>query len=227
MEIPLISVLSIFIIGLFNYAVCIDYDGWLNIKIEHSINCNGEKYCPRGSISLKSIRAGAGAIVEQAPFTKEHIDELKASGEIDGFYTVRTIVTSADNSKGTEFLSSVKSASFLDNGLQDVINAWVLPNGAVTAVSFQVTNTSQPLHKISNGYKIHSSFYLRYVEQAPVPDTASYVQKLEREREAREKGEVKDNRSFLAKYWMYIVPVAIFVMISGATNPEPAAQGSR
>lgn len=32
------------------------------------------------------------------------------------------------------------------------------------------------------------------------PDTATYVQKLEREREAREKGEVKDNRSFLGKY---------------------------
>ncbi|KAJ8931398.1 hypothetical protein NQ314_015695 [Rhamnusium bicolor] len=32
------------------------------------------------------------------------------------------------------------------------------------------------------------------------PDTASYVQKLEKEREAKEKGEVKDNRSFLAKY---------------------------
>lgn len=27
--------------------------------------------------------------------------------------------------------------------------------------------------------------------------------------------------------WMYIVPIAIFVMISGATNPEPAAQASR
>lgn len=32
------------------------------------------------------------------------------------------------------------------------------------------------------------------------PDTATYIQKLEREREAREKGELKDNRSFLAKY---------------------------
>lgn len=32
------------------------------------------------------------------------------------------------------------------------------------------------------------------------PDTASYIQKLEREREAREKGEFKDNRSFFAKY---------------------------
>lgn len=89
---------------------------------------------------------------------------------MDGFYTMRTVVTSEDNSKGTEFLSSVKARSFLDNGLSDVINAWVLPNGAVIAVNFQVTNSSQPLKKKEgdNGFRINSSFYLRYVEQAPV-----------------------------------------------------------
>lgn len=32
------------------------------------------------------------------------------------------------------------------------------------------------------------------------PDTASFIQKIEREKEAKEKGETKDNRSFLAKY---------------------------
>ncbi|KAG8327049.1 ER membrane protein complex subunit 10 [Homalodisca vitripennis] len=52
------------------------------------------------------------------------------------------------------------------------------------------------------------------------PDTAAYIQKLEREREARERGDVKDNRSFLAKYWIYIVPVVIFAVLSGASTPE-------
>lgn len=32
---------------------------------------------------------------------------------------------------------------------------------------------------------------------------------------------------FFILQWMYIVPIAIFVMISGASNPEPAAQGGR
>jgi hypothetical protein len=36
------------------------------------------------------------------------------------------------------------------------------------------------------------------------PDTAAYIQKLEKEREARERGETKDNRSFLAKYVSYL-----------------------
>lgn len=207
-------------------VICIDYDGWLNIKIEHSINCKSDKYCHRGNISLKSIRAGT-SVIEQIDFNKEHIDELQSLSELDGFYSIRSTVTSAENVKGTEFISSMKAQAFLENSLSDVINTWVLPNGAVVAVNFQTTNNTQSRYSKENGYKVNTNFYLRHVELAPIPDTASYIQKVEREREAREKGELKDNRSFLAKYWMYIVPLAIFVMISGASNPEPASQGAR
>lgn len=61
---------------------------------------------------------------------------------------------------------------------------------------------------------------LKTIEQAPVPDTAGFIQKIEKEREARDRGETKDNRSFLSKYWMYIVPAVILLLISGITNPE-------
>ena len=37
---------------------------------------------------------------------------------------------------------------------------------------------------------------------------------------SKQKGETTDNRSFLAKYWMYIVPIVIFMAINGATSPE-------
>lgn len=87
--------------------------------------------------------------------------------DMDGFYSMRTICTTADN-KETEFLSSVKAQAFLESGLSDVINAWILPNGAVMAVSFQVNNSSQYMTEGRNNYDIHSNFYLRYVEQAPV-----------------------------------------------------------
>lgn len=41
---------------------------------------------------------------------------------------------------------------------------------------------------------------IRHTEMAPYPDTTTFIQKLEREREARERGEVRDNRGFFAKY---------------------------
>lgn len=79
---------------------------------------------------------------------------------------MKSVVTSGEDSKGSEFLSSVKAQSFLDCGLSDMINVWVLPNGAVVAVNFQVTNTSQQFHQKSG--KIHTSFYLQQFDQAPV-----------------------------------------------------------
>jgi CHASE3 domain sensor protein len=72
----------------------------------------------------------------------------------------------------------------------------------------------------------------------------TYVQRLEQGRQEKLRGEGADNRSFLAKYvrflivsvmltiliiifllihgsqWIYIVPVAIFLLISNAANKE-------
>ena len=60
---------------------------------------------------------------------------------------------------------------------------------------------------------------MQQMENGPVPDTAAFVQKVEEEKRKVENGEVKDNRSFLAKYWMYIVPV-VLMAINGAASPE-------
>ena len=60
---------------------------------------------------------------------------------------------------------------------------------------------------------------VKYPDGGPVPDTATYIQKLEREREARERGEAKDNRSFLARYVSFlfqthsILSSAIYVLL--------------
>lgn len=37
------------------------------------------------------------------------------------------------------------------------------------------------------------------MENGPVPDTAAFIQRVEENKRKEEKGEVKDNRSFLAK----------------------------
>ncbi|EPB80488.1 hypothetical protein ANCCEY_00385 [Ancylostoma ceylanicum] len=59
----------------------------------------------------------------------------------------------------------------------------------------------------------------------PTPDTQLFVQMMEKERRARQHGAEADDRSFLAKYWMYIVPVVVFVVISNAMTPEGGGEG--
>lgn len=78
-------------------------------------------------------------------------------------------------------------------------------------------------------YEFNTIVTLKPIEPAPVPDTAGFVQKIEKEREARDRGETKDNRSFISKYWMYIVPAVILLLVSSVTNPSEGgdAGGSR
>lgn len=83
-------------------------------------------------------------------------------------------------------------------------NIWIsLDNeGSVVSVSELVRGSAN----CRNGLDVdaldefNTEVVLRQGENAPVPDTASFIQKMEREREARDKGEVKDNRGFFAKY---------------------------
>jgi len=62
--------------------------------------------------------------------------------------------------------------------------------------------------------------HLQTMESGPQPDTAAFIQKMEQEKLAKERGETKDNRSFLAKYWMYIVPVFLFLVMNSASEPQ-------
>lgn len=57
-----------------------------------------------------------------------------------------------------------------------------------------------------------------------LPDTQTYIQKMEREKREKATGKTQDNRSFLAKYWMYIVPVVIVMMLS-SQPPENQGEG--
>ncbi|CAG9836548.1 unnamed protein product [Diabrotica balteata] len=80
--------------------------------------------------------------------------------------------------------------------------------GRVVGVSLVIVSNSACEGAIvlyENLKEFNTVVYARRTETGPIPDTASYVQKLEKEKEAKEKGETKDNTSFLAKYWMCIV----------------------
>lgn len=68
--------------------------------------------------------------------------------------------------------------------------------------------------------KFSTEVSLMNVESAPIPDTTTFIQKMDRERESKERGEQQDNRSFLSKYWVYIVPCVILLLLSSASQKE-------
>ncbi|KAL3990614.1 hypothetical protein ACH3XW_32505 [Acanthocheilonema viteae] len=72
--------------------------------------------------------------------------------------------------------------------------------------------------------KIRGSVVVNTVNELPLPDTVSYIRKMEKERQARQHGAQQDNRSFIQKYWMYIAAALIFMVISNATTTEQGGE---
>lgn len=86
----------------------------------------------------------------------------------------------------------------LGSNLQDILYIWLDTSAEPVAVNL-VTRGACSLEKPTTSM-ITTEVQVKYPDGGPIPDTATYIQKLEREKQAREAGEVKDNRSFFAKY---------------------------
>ncbi|VEN39697.1 unnamed protein product [Callosobruchus maculatus] len=211
-----------------SYSGNIEYDGSVTIRLQHAlVALEDPTFTERGNVTIQSLRLGQ-ATINQKPLSSEEQLQLRDLAAKNNFYQIKSIVTANDGSQKT-FLSAVKACMLAESELDDRLSVSIDYMGRVIAVALIVASKSTcegavvPLEKLKH---FTTSVYVRHTEPGPIPDTASYIQKLEREREAKEKGEVKDNRSFLAKYWMYIVPLVIVMVVSSATNPD-AQQGSQ
>jgi len=91
--------------------------------------------------------------------------------------------------------------------------------GNIVAVNLAV-RSQEAAFKGRKREKFDTKVVIQNMENGPAPDTAAFIQKMDEEKARKMSGETKDNRSFFAKYWMYIVPVCIFMAINSASGPE-------
>ena len=88
--------------------------------------------------------------------------------------------------------------NLLGSNLQDILYIWLDSTAepvAINLVSRGPCSVEKPDTQMWT-----TDVQVKYPDGGPAPDTATYIQKIEREKQARESGEVKDNRSFFAKY---------------------------
>jgi hypothetical protein len=97
---------------------------------------------------------------------------------------------------------------------------------SITIKNDQLNNKATTLDE--NDYYLTINANLLTVKPANAPDTQTYVEKVKKEIEAKNENAQDSNKSFLAKYWYYIVPFAVIVFISNFLSPEQgAAEGAR
>ncbi|OQR77053.1 UPF0510 protein INM02-like [Tropilaelaps mercedesae] len=179
------------------------------LLVLHALEYEGTEpmWTSRAKITINSLTQST-AIAETNLVTAE--DEAKLARLLaDGWYKLKVI----DTATGNHVIAWTPHDKPLSQGLKVSLD----PSGFLESVSFL------PPGSLSSGLNNSDRFlYIQIdvMKTAPSPETATYIQRLEMERREKEKSQGQDNRSFLSKYWMYIVPIAIFMLISGASNPE-------
>nr|XP_024218453.1 ER membrane protein complex subunit 10 [Halyomorpha halys] len=151
-----------------------------------------------------------------AEFTKRISDnkETKVSG---GLYRLKSVVKTSKQ-KENAFYSFMKMDTLSKAGFLTSTIVHLDQSGSVISVKLY----PKKIYRATVVHRNNSTVTFKGSEQGPVPDLTAYILKLEHERAAKEKLAGQDNRSFLAKYWMYIVPLVMFVILSGS-NADPGA----
>ena len=193
-------------------------DGQWTLTIEHSLD-EGVTYKPRGTVEVTSLRSKSSTSdqVELSAGEKSQLKELCAQ---NGLYLLRIQAQSkgSDGTTSTSFNSVAEPCGILASGLADILSLHMDWRAQLVGISIQPSPIS------GAGVTFRSKVSAQQMETGPSPDTAAFIQKVEQEKLAQQRGETKDNRSFFAKYWMYIVPVVLVMAMSGG-NPEGGAGG--
>ncbi|KAH7719423.1 Protein Y43F8C.7 [Aphelenchoides avenae] len=141
-----------------------------------------------------------------------------AAKDLNAWYRIRSGQLLSSN-RPCLFLHANLSHEFavtVDQEKQKVLSLTLYPGGI-----YDVGRDYDVCQEIPEvGGRVHAKVVVNGVEELPLPDTAAYLAKIEDEKRSRQHGAQADNRSFIAKYWMYIVPVVIFMVVSNAFGAE-------
>uniref|UniRef100_A0A023FNY6 ER membrane protein complex subunit 10 n=1 Tax=Amblyomma cajennense TaxID=34607 RepID=A0A023FNY6_AMBCJ len=200
-------------------------DKQLTFTVSHSFDHGSEiEYVTRGVLSVPLARP-AESVFHQTPLSDSDVAKLRILSEQNGLYRLR--VAHDQNDASPVVSSFAKACSLYESELKDHFTVTLDRSGALLGVSDfigqQCTGLHIPDHKLVN---FNTTLAVSVVNNAPGPDTQTYIRRLEQEKAERARGENADNRSFFAKYWMYIMPLLIFLLISGASNPEGQGGGN-
>jgi len=213
------QLLSLMVLIVFLSALSADYlasgqEIKTTFAVFHALETSGGPAEPiwsaRAKVSVNQlIGSGQHASLEENALTEEDRRAFSQLQQQDGLYRIKVV----DTATGQYVQSYIKAT--LTDPEKYILKLSVDSSGFLESASFILPSN----HEAKQGRVV-----VDVLQNAPQPDTQTYIVRMERDRKEKEKSAHQDNRSFLAKYWMYILPVVIFVLMSGASNPEGGAR---
>ncbi|KAL2101355.1 hypothetical protein ACEWY4_003116 [Coilia grayii] len=204
-----------------------------SVPLEHSFEIDDEPiFRRRGSLELRAGRE-SGVTISQSQLSEEDRNTLKEVAAVDGLYRIRVPRVSLQADRQTEkqadgYLTAfVKACALVESHLSDVITLHTDVTGYLIGVSIvTIPGTCRGL-EVEDEVDLESfntTLTVMAPVNAPMPETALFIERLEQEMEKKEKNP-QEQKSFFAKYWMYIVPLVLFLMMSGAQDQSGGGAG--
>ncbi|TRY63352.1 hypothetical protein TCAL_02103 [Tigriopus californicus] len=197
-------------------------DGQFNLEVEHSLDA-GQSFQDRGLLTVHSIRSKSFSS-DPTDLTSEQKAQLKTLCDQGDLYLLRIKATNPATSQSSLHRSVADPCLMIANAFQDTFTLHLDWKSQLVSLSVMPTPTPGQASLGSLRDHFQTKVAVQLMEAGPQPDTSAFIQKVEQEKLAQQRGETKDNRSFLAKYWMYIVPVVLMLAMSSA-NPEGQGGG--
>jgi len=203
-------------------------DDLYSLVVEHSLDQgSGAVFTRRGMIDIHSLKSGVASYTPESSHTALDKHKLKELAETGGVYRVRVGKWSADGVSTSYVYSFIKACSLYESRLSDILTVHIDQSGGLIAAILSspapyCTGHSPSLAELNT---FNTTVEVQQTVTGPAPDTQAYIQKIEHEKVEKAKGQQGDNRSFFAKYWMYLVPLFLFMMILSNADPSGGQGG--
>eukprot|EP00128_Syssomonas_multiformis_P010633 Colp12_sorted_trinity150504_noHs@10076 len=186
--------------------------GPVTLSFEHSFDIDAT-YQTRGSIQF--AKAGKHRFVKHE-WSEEQIASLKALASSGGFYRLR--VKSDPRKEDSPYVVAIAPACQLLRSTSEVLTVHVDERGFVTAVTYTPSGSDCDENEVAPQQLLSRS---AVIFETPSAGVTPFVENYVDTRSNKKEGKEVDNRSFIQKYWMYIVPGLLLMLLSSGGGDAP------
>uniref|UniRef100_A0A3Q4BC73 ER membrane protein complex subunit 10 n=1 Tax=Mola mola TaxID=94237 RepID=A0A3Q4BC73_MOLML len=213
-------------------AMDTEFSGF-SVPLEHSFEVDDlAMFRARGALVMKAGREPSVSLA-QNQLSEEDRTKLKEVAAVDGLYRIRVprVFLQADRQPERHMESYitafVRACAMVESHLSDVITLHTDVSGYLIGISIVTMPGACRGTEVEDEVDLevfNTTLSVMVPVNAPGPETALFLERLEQESEKKGKNP-QEQKSFFAKYWMYIVPLVLFLMMSGAQDQSGGGAG--